>query len=115
MHGLDQNPCPIDRIQEGGDQFLPDNGLHQYYESGVHLYLRRRSRNNDLAALIAAFGSQVDHPVAAANHIEVVLDYPHNSRPRPANAAARLKQELAATSAAGAFDADSSGSEATAE
>ena len=31
------------------------------------------------------------------------------------NAAALLKQELAATSAAGALDADSSGSEATAE
>ena len=39
---------------------------------------------------------------------------PHNSNPRPANAAALLKQELAATSAAGAFDADSSGSDATA-
>ena len=43
------------------------------------------------------------------------LFYPHNSNPRPANAAALLKQELAATSAAGAFDADSSGSDATAE
>jgi len=41
--------------------------------------------------------------------------YPHNSNPRPANAAALLKQEEAATSAAGAFDADSSGSDATAE
>ena len=41
--------------------------------------------------------------------------YPHNSNPRPASAAARLKQELAATSAAGAFDVDSSGSDATAE
>ena len=40
---------------------------------------------------------------------------PHNSYPRPASAAALLKQELAATSAAGAFDADSSGSDATAE
>jgi hypothetical protein len=40
---------------------------------------------------------------------------PHNSRPNPANAAALLRQELAATSAAGALDADSSGSEATAE
>jgi len=43
------------------------------------------------------------------------LNHPHNSNPRPANAAALLKQEEAATSAAGAFDADSSGSEATAE
>jgi len=41
--------------------------------------------------------------------------YPHNSNPRPASAAALLKQELAATSAPGAFDADSSGSDATAE
>ena len=35
---------------------------------------------------------------------------PHNSNPRPANAAVLLKQQLAAPSAAGAFDADSSGS-----
>ncbi len=41
--------------------------------------------------------------------------YPHNSRPNPANAAALLRQEDAATSAAGALDADSSGSDATAE
>ena len=41
--------------------------------------------------------------------------HPHNSRPNPASAAALLKQQLAATSAAGAFDADSSGSDATAE
>ena len=41
--------------------------------------------------------------------------YPHNSNPNPANAAALLKQELAATSAAGALDADSRGSDATAE
>jgi hypothetical protein len=45
----------------------------------------------------------------------MVIYQPHNSRPRPANAAALLKQEEAATSAAGAFDADSSGSDATAE
>ena len=38
---------------------------------------------------------------------------PHNSNPKPANAAALLKQQLAATSAAGAFDVDSSGSDAT--
>ena len=40
--------------------------------------------------------------------------YPHNSNPRPASAAALLRQQLAATSAAGAFDVDSSGSDATA-
>jgi hypothetical protein len=41
--------------------------------------------------------------------------HPHNSRPRPANAAALLKQEEAATSAAGAWDFDSIGSDATAK
>jgi hypothetical protein len=41
--------------------------------------------------------------------------YPHNSNPRPANAAALLRHEDAATSAAGALDADSNGSDATAE
>ena len=41
--------------------------------------------------------------------------HPHNSSPRPANAAALLRQEDAATSAAGALDADSRGSDATAE
>jgi hypothetical protein len=45
----------------------------------------------------------------------LLLDHRHNSKPRPASAAALLKQQLAATSAAGAFDADSSGSDATAE
>lgn len=64
---------------------------------------------------IATFWSQVDHPFAAADHIMVVLDYPHNCNPKPASAAARLKQALAATSDEGAFDADSNGSEETAE
>ncbi len=41
--------------------------------------------------------------------------YPHNSNPRPASAAALLKHEEAATSAAGALVADSNGSDATAE
>ena len=45
----------------------------------------------------------------------VAAFHPHNSKPNPANAAALLRQELAATSAAGAFDVDSSGSDATAE
>jgi len=40
---------------------------------------------------------------------------PHDSRPKPSNAAALFKQEEAATSAAGAWDFDSSGSDATAE
>jgi len=46
---------------------------------------------------------------------ELLLNYPHNSRPRPASAAALLRHEDAATSAAGAFDADSKSSDATAE
>jgi hypothetical protein len=47
-------------------------------------------------------------------HLETLnnLLYPHNSNSRPASAAALLKQELAATLAAGAFDADSNGSDA---
>jgi hypothetical protein len=45
----------------------------------------------------------------------MTIDHPHNSNPNPANAAALLKHEEAATSAAGALDADSSGSDATAE
>jgi hypothetical protein len=45
----------------------------------------------------------------------IAVLYPHNSNPRPANAAARLKHEEAATSAAGACDFDSNGSDATAE
>ena len=44
-----------------------------------------------------------------------VVLYPHNSNPNPASAAALLRHEDAATSAAGALDADSNGSEATAE
>ena len=48
-------------------------------------------------------------------NVDVHLITPHNARPRPANAAALLKQEEAATSAAGAFDSDSNGSDATAE
>lgn len=73
------------------------------------------ARHHDLTALVAAFWTQVDDPVGAADHVKVVLDHPHNSNPRPANAAARLRQEEAATSAAGALDADSNGSDATAE
>jgi len=45
----------------------------------------------------------------------LLLDQPHNSNPKPASAASLRKQQLAATSAAGALDADSYGSDATAE
>ena len=41
--------------------------------------------------------------------------YPHNFNPRPASAAALLRHEDAATSAAGTLDADSSGSDVIAE
>ena len=44
--------------------------------------------------------------------VQDFLLYPHNSKPRPASAAALLRQQLAATSAAGAFDVDSRGSDA---
>src|SRR5580700_8609335 len=33
-----------------------------------------RTLGHDLSAAVAAFGSQVDHPVGAANHIQVVFD-----------------------------------------
>ena len=49
----------------------------------------------------------------ALEHIETLLDHPHNSNPRPANAAALLRHEEAATSAGGGLDADSRGSDAT--
>ena len=71
--------------------------------------------HHDLTTLVAAFWTQIDDPVGAADHVKDVLDHPHISNPNPANAAARLRQEEAATSAGGALDADSSGSEATAE
>ena len=61
------------------------------------------------------FWTDITFPIETADHIRGFPDHPHNSNPNPANAAALLKQELAATSAAGAFDADSSGSDATAE
>ena len=82
---------------------------------GMVRHLFWGAADHDLAALVAPFWTQVDDPVGAADHIEVVLDHPHNSNPKPANAAALLKQDEAATSAAGALDADSNGSEATAE
>src|ERR1700733_6145927 len=33
-----------------------------------------RSLSHDLSAAIAAFRPQVDHPIRAANHVQVVLD-----------------------------------------
>ena len=82
---------------------------------GMLCHLFWGAAHHDLTALVTAFWTQIDDPVGAADHVKVVLDHPHNSNPKPANAAARLRQEEAATSAGGALDADSSGSEATAE
>ena len=73
------------------------------------------ARDHSLSALVSPFWTKVQDPVGAVEHIEALLDHPHNSRPKPANAAALLRHEDAATSAAGAFDTDSSGSDATAE
>ena len=82
---------------------------------GMLCHRLRGAHHHDLSSLITPIRTEINDPVGTADHIEVVLDHPHNSNPRPASAAALLKQELAATSAAGAFDADSSGSDATAE
>jgi hypothetical protein len=82
---------------------------------GMVRHLSWGAARRDLTALVAAFGTQIDDPVRAADHVEVVLDHPHNSNPSPANAAALLRHEDAATSAAGALDDDSRGSDATAE
>ena len=73
------------------------------------------ANNHDLASLIAPIRSEINDSVGATDHIEVVFDYPHNSNPNPASAAALLRHEDAATSAAGAWVLDSSGSDATAE
>ena len=35
----------------------------------------RRARHHDLTTLVATFGPEVDDPVGAANHVEVVLDH----------------------------------------
>ena len=64
---------------------------------------RRQAHHRDLTALIAPNGSEINDPVGTADHIQVVNDHPHNSRSNPANAAALLKQEGAATSAGGVW------------
>ena len=38
---------------------------------GCHLFWR--ARDDDLTTLVAAFGTQIDDPVGAADHVEVVL------------------------------------------
>ena len=42
---------------------------------GMLCHRLRGAHHHDLTALIAAFWSQVNHPVAATDHIEVVLDH----------------------------------------
>ena len=44
---------------------------------GMFRYLLRRTRNDDLAAFVAPFWTEIDDPVGAANHIEVVLNHEH--------------------------------------
>jgi len=53
--------------------------------------------------------------VESINSHYLLSYHPHNSTPRPTNAASLLKQEEEATSAAGALDADFNSSDATAE
>ncbi len=48
-----------------------------------------RALGHDLAAALAAFGAQVDQPVAGADHVQVVLDHDQASGPPPAACAAR--------------------------
>ena len=73
---------------------------------GMLCHRFRGAHHHDLATLIAPIRTEINDPVGTADHIEVVLDHPHNSNPRPASAVALLKQELAATSAAGVFMAN---------
>ena len=63
-------------------------------------HLLRRASGDDAPTASAALRAEIHDPVGGLDHIEVVLDHPHNSNP-----------DLPA----GAFDADSSGSDATAE
>jgi len=42
---------------------------------GVSSRFIRSSRHHDLITLVAPFGSEVDDPVGATDHIEVVLNH----------------------------------------
>jgi hypothetical protein len=44
---------------------------------GMFRYLLRSTRDDDLAALVAAFWTEIDDPIGAANHVEVVLNHQH--------------------------------------
>ena len=61
------------------------------------------------------FWTDTNNPGGAVEHIEALLAYFHISRRRPSSPAALLRHEDAATSAAGALDADSSGYVASGE
>ena len=43
---------------------------------GMLRYLFGRTRHHNLPSLVTAFWSEINNPVGAANHIEVVLRYP---------------------------------------
>ncbi len=46
--------------------------------ASFHLrYLLWRALSDDITALLATFGSQVDDPIGGADHIQVVLDDDH--------------------------------------
>jgi len=47
---------------------------------GMGSHLLWRSRDHDLAAPVAAFWTEIDDPVRAADHIEVVLNYHKTSQ-----------------------------------
>src|SRR5580700_6388218 len=51
-----------------------------------------RSLGHDLSAAIAAFGSQVDHPVGTANHVQIVLD--DQNAPAVLDQALKSRQQL---------------------
>src|SRR5258706_10851316 len=55
-------------------------------------YLSRRSGDDKLASRVAAFGAEVDDPVAGADHVEVVLD--HHDRMARGYQLAERHQEL---------------------
>jgi len=42
---------------------------------GVSLYLLGGTNGDDLAALVAALGGQVNDPIGTADHIEIVLNH----------------------------------------
>jgi predicted nucleic acid-binding protein len=44
---------------------------------GMDCNLFRSARHHDFAPLIAPFWTEIDDPIGAANHVEVVLDYQH--------------------------------------